>query len=141
MRHTRLPLYAILGAVLIIAAWAYSFCKGTYFECPLSRHFWIGFGTDTGEIRIWAGNPNTNSDFIRPVFGSTSARFWQDSLSPGDREIDLTPIHWHITDRPELEVNYYLILILYTAFWLTLLTRLSRRRKSHPTPPLPNRAE
>ena len=142
MRHSRLPLFAILGAVLIIAAWAHSFWKTTnvsYRWGPSSRQNEFSIVTSSGEIRIRAGQPYLSTYELHSGISWTGVNFWQYTFSPENREIDFSPasIKRGVSIGPQLGVNYYLILLLYTAFWLTLLTRLSRRRKSQPTPPPP----
>jgi hypothetical protein len=146
MRASRLPLYAILGAVLIIAAWAHSFWKITtvsYRWGPPSKQNEFSIVTSSGEIRICAGQPYLSTYELHSGISWTGVKFWQYTLSPEKREIDLSPasIKRGISIGPQLEINYYLIFLLYIAYWVILLTRLPRRRKSHPTPPLPNRAE
>jgi len=139
MRHSRLPLYAILGAVLIIAAWAHSFWKSTFIFCywgvPPAQHLYL-CGAETGVISIGAapllaGIPVSGSNTISfqqiPIRRAVS---WTD-FKPGTFES--IPGSYHV-----VVINYWVILLLYTAFWLTLLTRLSRRRKSQPTPPPPH---
>ncbi len=143
MRHSRLPLYAILGAVLIIAAWAHSFWKTTNVSYRWGPpHVYRGFGawTTNGYIGFWAGRP------YQGLFGfsPTGVRFEQMPARRSDTTLEyLMPIFIGLgaPDRPTFVINYYLLLILYIAAWLTFLTCLSRRRKSHLTPPLPNRAD
>jgi hypothetical protein len=141
MRHTRLTLYAILGALLIIAAWVHSFWKGTSFEGrwgpPTALHE-FGLATGLGEIQIWAGESDSSYIIDYGLLHWNGVKFQQLPVHK-HRTLSNFGAIWidHQNEIPSLVIKYWFILLLYTAFWLTLLTRLSRRRKSHPTPPSP----